>query len=296
MSQHLGRYPDSIAFLDMKQENDLVAHCAEVSHNPNFRLFGLDQEFLGSAGRLLDQILATKLGPLSASVFQRLKKAEQDAAVKAKETGDPLRLFLLSSKDAEMSDATRALEHDGNPKAKALFNEFTLSRAIYHKNLEGHAPESNNERAHMLKRNFRRDMDLIGRKQKVLVKFGDSHMYKGINEIHQRDLGNYIAEMADGEGSNSLHINVLAAKGTHRIYGGYLRLPRLEPFTLGKDEWLRVPADNAMAGSWTLFDLRKLRFQKFRSIDPAMERVIYGYDLLVVAPEFTPADSLEPVP
>src|ERR1035441_4198844 len=47
-------YPSSVAFLDSRQENDLVANCAQASHNPNFHLWGLDQNFVGSAGWLID--------------------------------------------------------------------------------------------------------------------------------------------------------------------------------------------------------------------------------------------------
>lgn len=57
--------------------------------------------------------------------------------------------------------------------------------------------------------------------QRVLLKFGDWHVYKGINPLRQRDLGNFVAELADGRNGASLHILVLGAKGTHALYAGY---------------------------------------------------------------------------
>ena len=45
MSVLTTRYRDSVAFLNIQQENDLVNHCAQVAHNPDFQVWGLDQEF-----------------------------------------------------------------------------------------------------------------------------------------------------------------------------------------------------------------------------------------------------------
>lgn len=47
---------------------------------------------------------------------------------------------------------------------------------------------------------------------------------------------------------------------------------------------------NELPNEWTLYDLRKLRSQQFRSSDSDMERFIEGYDLLIIVPELTPAD------
>ena len=57
--------------------------------------------------------------------------------------------------------------------------------------------------------------------------------------------------------------------------------------------WLKPAIDNSLSSAWTLFDLRRMRFQNLGSVDPGMERLLYGYDLLVLAPELTPADPIE---
>ena len=291
------QYPDSVAFLNIRQENDLAAHCSQVAHRPNFHLWGLDQEFLGSAGWLLDQILATHPGAASSAALTRLKAEEQQAAAHAKETGDTSKLFLFIASDSELSEVAALLHREGNSAANALFHELIESHEIYLKNAQG-SPESNEQRARLLKQNFRQDLEAAenAQRQRVLVKFGDWHLYKGFNPLHQRDLGNYIAELADGEGSTSLHICVLGARGIHRIYGGYDRTSKLERFVMDDDpdyRWLKPAIDNQLPNVWTLFDLRKMRFQTLGSVDPGMERLIYGYDLLVVVPELTPADPIE---
>jgi hypothetical protein len=182
--------------------------------------------------------------------------------------------------------------------ANAIFRELIESHEIYLKNMQG-SPESNNQRANLLKVNFRLDMEKAASAEgqhKVLVKFGDWHLYKGINPLHQRDLGNYIAEMANGQGSSSLHICVLGSKGTHRLFAGYDQPTRLEKFVMDEDPdylWLRPAVDNQVLNGWTLYDLRKLRFTKLGPLDASMERMIYGYDLLIIVPELTAADLIQ---
>jgi hypothetical protein len=298
MAAFIHQYPNSVAFMDVRQENDLAAHCAEVTQNPHFHLWGLDQEFVGSAGWLLDQILATHPGPAAAAAITRLKSEEQQDAASAKKTGDPSKLFLFAAPDSELAETTTALQREGNAAANSLLSELIESREIYLKNMQG-SPESNSQRARLLKTNFQHDLEKAAagdRPQKVLVKFGDWHLYKGLNPLYQRDLGNYIAEIADGQGSSSLHICILGANGTHRLFAGYDQPTRLEKFVMDEDpdyRWLKPAIDNQVPNVWTLYDLRKLRFAKFATLDPGMEKLIYGYDLLVIVPELTPADLVE---
>jgi hypothetical protein len=298
MAKLLKQYPDSVSFLNIRQENDLAAYCSGAAQGRDFHVWGLDQEFLGSAGWLLDQILATHPGKAAVEALAQLKSEEQQAAGRAKKSGDPSQLFLFSVSDSELQNVTALLKQNGNPTANRLFRELSESHEIYLKNMQG-SPESNNQRARMLKQNLRRDLESTsgdGQRGKVLVKFGEWHLYKGLNPLYQRDLGNYIAEMADGQGSHSLHICVLGATGTHRLYAGYVRPTKLEKFVLDEAKgyrWLKPAIDNQLKDSWTLYDLRKLRFQHLGAVDADMERMIYGYDLLIIVPELTPADVIE---
>jgi hypothetical protein len=292
------QYPFSVAFLNVQQENDLAAHCAQAAHNARFQLWGLDQELLGSAGWLIDQVLATHPGPAATAALSRLRNEEKEDAERAKPTGDFSKVFLMAAPDAELNEVAEILRREGSPQANTLFRELMDSHKIYVENMHG-SPDSNRDRARLLKQNFRRNFDKAGSSgetQRVLFKFGDWHLYRGFNPLHQLDLGNYITEVADGLGSKSLHICILGAKGTHLMITGYERPAKLEPFVMAEDSdyrWLKPAIENQIPGAWTLYDLRKLRFQKVGPLDPDMERLIYGYDLLVIVPELTPGDPVE---
>ena len=124
---------------------------------------------------------------------------------------------------------------------------------------------------------------------------GDWHLYRGYNPIPQRDLGNFLAEQADLSGPPSLHILVVSVEGEHIVYNGYQRPPQhLSGATASFDgyHWLTPAAALANKHSLTLYDLRKLRFGHAADLTPEWTRVIYGYDLLVLLPQVTPADLL----
>jgi hypothetical protein len=291
-------YPSSVAFLDSRQEDDLVANCAQASHNSHFHLWGLDQNFVGSAGWLLDLMLAAHHGSASNEALLRLKTDEQRDAAEAKAGGNPAALFMLSEKsDAELKEAAPAIDRDGGPEVKKIFQELVSSHDIYERQF--HGGDANIERARLLKQNFRDAMNQLSPAEKdgkVIVKFGDWHLYRGVNPLHHRDLGNYIAEAADVSGRDSLHICILGAAGKRRAFSGYGQPFQVQAFTQAQDRWYRWMEPfiaKQIPGQWTLYDLRALRFQNLGQLDPDIERMIEGYDFLVVVPELTPADMTD---
>ncbi len=294
------RYPSSVAFVDFAKENDLVEHASKAAGGSSFQFWGLDQEFFGAGGWLLDEVLATKPGPQATAALQRLQTQEQQAAAQAQKTGDPGKLFLFVAKDAELAGAAALLQKEGSPAANTLFHELVVSHEIYLKNSQGDQ-EANAQRARLLKEHLHQRLEaaaVAGQKGKVLVKFGALHLYKGFNPLSQRDLGNYVAEVADGQGTRSLHIAVFGAKGTHIGFAGYGRSPATEPFVLADVEdfrWLKPMLDGQVQtpGAWTLYDLRRLRFQGLGSaMNADIKSLIYGYDLLVIIPELTPGEAI----
>lgn len=303
-------HANNMAFLDVREENDLAAHCAAASKNPRFQLWGLDQEFIGSAGALLDAMLATRPGPLARAAIAaaQTKEAAADQAVRS--SGNPGLLFLLTSTDADVKALEDAIEADGNGATQRLLREFTVSRRIYQLNAEG-SPDSNRMRAELLKRHLLEDYSkakLESADARVLFKFGDDHLGKGFNVLHQRDLGNFVAELADGEGTRSLHILVLGARGTHAIFAGYAKPLGHQPFVMSEDpeyKWIAPavgdllpaqpdPSARTLNGgkTLTLFDLRTMRFRGIE-LSPEWERIVYSYDLFVLIPELTPGAFIE---
>ena len=301
MEQRERTHPSNMAFLNNEQENDLAAKCIASRGAKNVALWGLDQEFLGAASVLLQQMQQEPNGPMSTAAIRLALSEDTQAELRARSTGDFMQLFLVSASDAEVKALQRALGADGTQKSQDIMRELVESRRIYRLNAAG-SPESNSERANFLKRHFMEDYRGMQERTPaphILLKFGDNHMWKGFNDLHQLDLGDYVAELASVEQVSSLHIQVIAAKGTLAGLGGYAKPTIKESFVLAdvpEYAWLKPVVDLLSANSdrpmAVVLDLRKLRFRKFE-MTPEWLHLVYGYDLLVVLPTFTPANPYE---
>jgi hypothetical protein len=53
--------------------------------------------------------------------------------------------------------------------------------------------------------------------------------------------------------------------------------------------------DNLESNGWTMFDLRGLRkgLHSLEPLDKEMERMIFGYDLLVLIPDANPSNQIQ---
>jgi hypothetical protein len=298
MKERERAFPANMAFLNDEQENDLAASCAAWSQTKNFALWGLDQEFEGAAPVLLQQMNAEPNGRVSAAAIRSAIEKDKQAEGKVRLTGDATQLFLSSASDSDVTELQTALKKDGTAVSQSIMREFVASRRIYRLNASD-APGSNSERASLLKKHFLERYRALQRNTsnpRILLKFGDNHMWKGFNDTHQLDLGNFVAELASEEHSTSLHIQVLAARGTLAEFDGYAKPMKDAPFVLADTPeygWLKpviemLPVKQTDHGS-IVVDLRKLRFRDI-SMTGEWERLVYGYDLLVMLREFTPAN------
>jgi len=288
------QYPANIAFYDWSEEFDLLSHCATKANGP-FHLWGLDQELMGSSGWILTKILEQNPGPNAARRARQILKKNDEAYAAAEKSGNPTELFMMSASDDELNGLRDVLRNEGNTTSQALFDSLLESRQIYKKNMDGQSAESNRQRALLMKHNFVADYERATSDgvsaPKVLLKFGAWHMFKGINPLLNNDLGNYVTELADGQGTSSVRILILGVKGDQLRFAGIGRLPAPAPLNLAEDKdsdflYLKPMFDNLLADGFTVFDLRAFR-PEFRSLGPVdreMERLIFGYDFLVLIP------------
>ena len=128
-------------------------------------------------------------------------------------------------------------------------------------------------------------------------------MGRGFDPLHQLNLGNTVAELADVEGVQSLHISILGAGGIVSSSGAYRKPLDTEPFNLLSNSkqagWLAPALAELIPGTSngglapaTMFDLRKLRFRGL-TLAPEWEQVIYCYDVLIILPHVSPAVPLQ---
>ena len=176
------------------------------------------------------------------------------------------------------------------------------SREIYAlNNASGYV--SNVTRAALMKRSYVAQLPPAQRAAPppTLYKFGALHVMKALNTLQSREIGNYVAEIADGLGTPSMHVLVVAAKGQQRRFAGvgkpYVAAP-VDQVGPGVSDfpYAKPMFDRALgADGWSLFDFRAMRRWAARrtDLDPWLVRLIFGFDLVVVIPEGTPSDQLQ---
>jgi hypothetical protein len=214
------------------------------------------------------------------------------AADKAAKSGNPGELFMMSGPDEEFTQLSALLQKEGDADARRLMRGLVESREIYKKNMT--APrDSNRERALLMKQTFLADYEGAGNRPKVLMKFGDWHLYKGFNPLQNNDLGNFITELSDGQGTKAVHIIILPAKGSRLRFAGIGRPYTVETFKMLDDDdykFMKPFVDAAGSEGWTVFDLRTLRGESIS--EPSLQRLVLGYDLLVLIPEAIAATQI----
>ncbi|KRA56258.1 hypothetical protein ASD79_18040 [Caulobacter sp. Root655] len=296
ISDFMSSHPDAMAFLNSRDEGQTAADCAGFA-GPDFKLWGLDQEFLGTSGYLFEQMLAAGPGPLARAQIEALAEQERTAMQAALTSGSPMDLFLLKATDATLDQAGTAIDQDGGDRAKALFAALRETRAIYQAS-QSRSGDPNGRRARLMKRTLVTHFAEAPR-ARLLMKFGAYHLYKGYNPLGQRDLGNFVAEHADGEGVKSLNLIVAGARGVEAGYNGVGRQVAVHNFdaTTGKDsDWSKdvmlARPSGTPPGDWFLVDLRRLRSADLEALTPEWRALIRGYDLAVVAPELSASTLL----
>lgn len=294
----LAQYPWALPFLDLKQDNDLADNCT-ASRTPRAELWGVDQEFVGASGLILARMEQSKPGKRSMAAIHTAQLAEAKAEAEAHVGHNVMKLYLLAATDAELQSLQDAVAADGNAETKRLLRELLASRNIYRIGLAGNS-DSNRVRAVLLKQHFADHYEALAKRKpdaRVLLKFGSMHTGKGFDLLHQRNLGNYVAELADRQGERSLHIAIYGVHGNAAVMAQYRGPLNMNPYDLLTEKdanWMTPAAKLAVPGAITIFDLRALRFRKQLDLPAEWQSEIYRDDLLILLPETTPAELLEP--
>jgi hypothetical protein len=290
------KYPETIAFYNWQEEFAMLQKCENAASPGHMTIWGFDQEFMGATGFLADRILATNPGPEAKAAIEALLKEANEARAVAAKTGNPGDLFMMTAKQEELDHVKDLLKKQGKPEAQKLFDAFLVSREIYQKNMSGDYYKSNRQRALLMKKNFSEPFATSSQSDgvlpKVFFKFGAYHMFRGINPLHSSELGNLIAEAAEANQLKSVNILIVGVKGEQLHFAGIGKPSEAAPLDLAGDKdssflFFKPLFDLQIENSWTLYDLRALRdsFSKYGKIDPELERVIFGYDFVVLIPE-----------
>ncbi|MGX9697512.1 hypothetical protein ACWYXK_11060 [Janthinobacterium lividum] len=286
-------YPVATAFYKWQAEAQFLARIAKAA-GPSFQLVGMDQELMGASKYLLDQMAEQPLNPLAKAKIEAFRKLESDNYRRASESGDPRELFMVKVQEEELFALQKLLTAPEEMPALAMLNSLIESRSIYTKNMTpGQGYGSNTQRARLMKQYVASHLTHAPA-QRMLLKAGAVHVFRGYNPLGagSREIGNYLAEYAEGRGQKSLHVLVLALKGQQAQFAGIGRAS-------ASTEIEKVDSKSSMAGvlpffaavkehkEWSLFDVRPLlgSAKTLANGDSSVQGMIQGYDFVLVIPE-----------
>ncbi len=230
-----------------------------------------------------------------------LLRQEETTYSAAAKSGNPMELFMMTAKPESLTTLRDSLHSTRHTADADAVDSLLVSRAIYEL-LPKSQVGSNIARGLLMKRQYEAQTprDRNGVPEKAVFKFGAIHMMKGLSTVNNREVGNHVAEIAEGVGQTSLHILILAAKGNQRRFAGIGKPAMAAPVDQvgpGQSDfpYAKPMFDLALdSAGWSVFDFRALRdwADRSRDIDPRMVNLIFGFDLAVIIPDGTPSDEI----
>jgi hypothetical protein len=294
------RFPATTAFFSWRDEYAFLRHAYTVTGG-KLQVWGIDQELMGASGFLLTSIQAENPGPRSRALLAALLQENVKADAAAYKSGDPSATLMMTVSRDKLTALRASLQTDGTPAALRFADALLASRDIYVNCCNALATQSNRDRAHLMKRNLATYLAAPGAtRKKLFFKFGEEHLYRGFNVVRNNDIGNYVAEIADAAGKSDVHILALGTGGEQIKFAGMGHWTHAT-YSISDDEHVRFKylmpfVDAALPTGWTLFDLRpfRTRFNAMQIADKDFERLVWGYDFLLLIPNTTSDDPLDP--
>jgi hypothetical protein len=191
------QYPGSIDIYTTHEDFAMLQHCAHVSPT-QFHLWGLNQEAPGASPFIVERILDTHPGPQASAAMQQLLQQNDAAYARTLQTGSIDDLFMLSANDQELARDAQLLKQQATPEGQSLFASFIESHQI--NRVSPADPANAARRTQLMIHLFTANYSAAARAQstppKVLFRFGALHIYRGLNAVHGRGIGSYIAGFA----------------------------------------------------------------------------------------------------
>ena len=289
---YLRQYPGALCFATLAEEFEL----ARLLRAQQARLVGLDQIFITNAAPTYHQLAEQVQGKAARAYFARRAAAYQAQGLAGVRAEHPS--FVLVEQTMAAIDSLLALTKTESPAVRQLAQDYAASYRIY-------TSGSHQARINLMKGNLLRELRPYQTATgpaapKMLFKFGAYHLARSGSAVagdEVYDLGNLVQNLADVQGQKSLHLLVLGKQGA-KVSGLGLLLAGRQPETYTDEIFNAKSAlpvkqfmDQLRGPDWAVFDLRPLRQafseDQLQVPDRELQRVITGYDYLVVIPETT---------
>jgi len=255
-----------------------------------WKLIGLDQEFAFGYLPLIDRMFSNldrrrqrDLSELHKTVREQINKLYASDLAKDRDRSNGNDMYSRIQKSAEINrflDEAAKQSSKNRPIAEAI----RRTTELYRLNVVRRYYDNNRGRVGYMKENLGRGFNETGfdpKKDKMLLKMGSVHTGRGFSPLSLFEIGNTLSEIAEFNGSSSLHISF----GTRFYMDGGQEIDALQD----KAGFLyRFGSLTQMAerDRWTVIDLRPLReavfYHRRFKIDDVVIELFENHDLLII--------------
>lgn len=285
----------SVAFFGMREEAEWLAAARAAVRGRGQAIWGLDYE-VGGDRRIIQLLKAKRKPAAAAAALAALEAASQASWAQYESTRSPQHIFSFSG-DPALAHAVREAWPNADADAAWMIETLEQTLVINRHWVSGEGWLSNQVRAQFNRANFRRYWAAEERAPKVMLKFGASHMVRGVSHTQVFDIGTQVSELAESRGEKSFHVMVLPGAGAQQA--------QFDP-----SAWTYLPTDAgtyddmgmapllaaAYPDAFTLIDLRPIRAlasgRRHKALDADLVRNIHGFDALLVMTGSTASANL----
>lgn len=286
--------PPGFPFFILESESRFLTDARAALPHASDVIWGIDYDILGD--RYLFPILEDAATTAeSRDVVAGLRRAADEGLRQVVETGNPGSLLLWSAPDEPFDRLRAALDPPPGSRADRVIETMRETAAINRLFGSGENWESNRRRAAWIKRTMARQLETAGAggeaEPRVLVKLGANHVYRGLNQTRQYDVGAMLSGLAEAAGSSSFHLLVVGGPGARRSQFNPVSLS-YETEPVGMLSLVLPTQMLVLPDRWTLFDFRPLRaaiHDRRVEVTQEMFDLAFNFDALLVLTGSTPA-------
>jgi hypothetical protein len=287
------RRPATIPFYTRQPERDLIRNFVRQS-TAEHPLWGLDQIFAFATDLTLD-----RLADLAPTAEARRRVAKVRASARSDSTTDPALTQLPPSMPTPLTVLPRTVfdtldaSFQGVQEAQRLLDELAISTEIYRLN-DTDNYRANQIRARYLRQNLHRQYERAEASSEappqVAIKVGGRHAYRDRTPNNALDVGNLAVALAERSGGTAFNVMVVCGpNSTSRDYPAGTT-------DCWSEHWSAFTP--ALGDGPTLFDLtaiHPLLHQGVLDPSPRLERMLWGFDAVVIVPNAQPSFLIAPI-
>lgn len=264
------------------------------------QVVGIDQVFVTTTARFYARLAEQVKNP-PARAYLRERAAVYEARGRAFERAGGEKSNMGEQRPSTV-DSLVALTRQESPAVRQMVQDYAASYAIYRAyDFPAALPNglsSHQARVNLMRRNLLRYLGPRATAAqplpKMLFKFGTNHAGRGVSPAsfgEFYDVGNLAQALAEAQGQKSLHLMVVGKQGTEANGSNQLdRRKNVSSYTAADRASVKPFLDQTTGPAWNVVDLRPARRALTAgklATSQTMQRLLLGYDYLVVIPETT---------